>query len=613
MADISIIHEGNTDYNVKDAVGREALAVVENKGAKNLLKLGFTHKTAGNQTVDMTADGNGIIVNGDRNTTTDVILVGDLVTNQSTMVNTQYTLDAGKYVMISTGKNILRYQVYCHDGTNSQSLGYTTNEPLEFEYTTALKAQYPYIAYRLWASRVSSFDNFIAYPMVCSKEEWDISQAYVPYGKTNAELTNDTSTLFTENTRQETEIGVVANSGAKNLLYYNNLPNKNNGVTFTPSETTGIISISGTVTSGSTAATITPTDNLILPAGTYTFTCEDAKTVNTADAYVQKYQDGSPDPTVIARSYENNTFTLTEQSRLRVRCRVYAGKESGQTFSPMIRPAAITDPTFQPYAKTNRELTVITDEDRAALVEIVDNGAKNLLKNTLGSGTKSGLLYTTGTDGSIVITAGTPTANADFVIPFTPKESGQYVLQGCPSGGSGITFKGQITLYPSMTNVVEVFDDTSVTATLTGGTQYAYRFRVYSGKAIGDVTIYPMVCSEAAWKISQSYQPYSPSWQETYLSRGVQIQSGDLDDYKSTGRYYISQALHAAAITNSPTTTAGYTLTVEQGYQAPDGTIQTATVIDTDSSLIVYKRMYRQRSGVWGWSSWYKFEGTAMN
>ena len=171
----------NRELTVLTDEDRAALAELIDGGAKNLMKLGFTHKSAGSQTADMTADGNGIIVNGNRSTTTDTILAYDLVTNQSNMLDTRYTLPAGKYVIPSTGTSDLRYQVYCHDGTNYQSLGYTMINPLEFEYTLALKALYPYIAYRLWASRVSSFDNFTTYPMVCTKAAWDISQTFQPY------------------------------------------------------------------------------------------------------------------------------------------------------------------------------------------------------------------------------------------------------------------------------------------------------------------------------------------------------------------------------------------------------------------------------------------------
>lgn len=830
MADISIIHNGSTDYYVKDAAGREALAVVENKGAKNLLKLGFTTKTVGTQTATMTADGNGIVVNGDRNSSSDIILVYDLSTNESAMPDTRYTLPVGSYVIAPTGTSTLRIQVYCHDGSgvNSERLGQASTDAVNFEYTSALKTQYPYIAYRLWASRVSSFSNLTIYPMVCSKAEWDISQAYVPYGKTNAELTT-----FEKQDRDG--LLPVINKGAKNIVDVNNMiydTLEKDGVTITRNgDTYTVTGIGGTSTNNFFNVYYIP-NTILIPSGTWTFALigtdlddirievyDDAtgatqkgtygetsitftipsgvtlsylrictkpganfNTSNTAfkimickpseyaisNAYVP-YGITNPDLTTFTRAVANRgsknvaevtavsgsaggvdytvnpdgtvianrttssttstwfrlnpslslkagtyilsggksanerllvsptatladaiadsqgsevTFTLNQDTdNLIYAIRIaYTDSPSNVKFYPMIRPAEILDSTYQPfsrtnreltvltdedrdalvelvdggsknkllcnqigvsgtfgteiltngvrftlnadgtitanrestsssnavvalalnnasvdvknlcdglhilsgcpsggavntyrlyvakgsyavydtgtgavlsdttentvsvlivvskdyniqnlifhpmictkaawdishtyvpYAKTNRELTVLTDEDRASLVEIVDGGAKNLLKNELGSGTKSGLAYTTGTDGSIVITAGTPTANADFVIPFTPTKTGQYVLQGCPSGGSGTTFKGQITLYPAMTNVVEIFDDTSVTATLTGGTQYAYRFRVYSGKAIGNVTIYPMVCSKAAWDISHQYEPYA--------------------------------------------------------------------------------------------------------
>jgi hypothetical protein len=67
-----------------------------------------------------------------------------------------------------------------------------------------------------------------------------------------------------------------------------------------------------------------------------------------------------------------------------------------------------------------------------------------------------------------------------------------------------------------MDNVVEIFDNTSAITALTGGTQYAYRFRVYSNKAIGNVTIYPMICTAADYAVSPKYVPYRPSWQEMW-------------------------------------------------------------------------------------------------
>lgn len=166
-------------------------------------------------------------------------------------------------------------------------------------------------------------------------------------------------------------------------------------------------------------------------------------------------------------------------------------------------------------------------KDEAALVELVDGGAKNHINNTLTSGTtpSGNISYTVNSDSSITITGGTATANADIVIPFSVNNSGTYVLTGGAAGGSAVTYKGQITLYPSMSGVVEIFDDISAETTLTAGTDYAFRFRVYSGKTISDCTIYPMICTKAAWDISHEYQPYRPSYQELYeMVKALQAQ-----------------------------------------------------------------------------------------
>ena len=173
----------NSELTVLTDEDRAALVELVDDGSKNKLKLGFTTKTVGTQTAAMTADGTGITVNGDRNTSSDVILVYDLSTNESTMSDTRYTIPEGKYVIAPTGTSQLRIQVYCHDGSgvNSERLGQASTESVVFEYTAALKTQYPYIAYRLWASRSSSFNNLTIYPMVCTLSEWKISQTFQPY------------------------------------------------------------------------------------------------------------------------------------------------------------------------------------------------------------------------------------------------------------------------------------------------------------------------------------------------------------------------------------------------------------------------------------------------
>lgn len=155
----------------------------------------------------------------------------------------------------------------------------------------------------------------------------------------------------TDQQRQETEIGVVANAGAKNVLPITNTTMEVYGIMFTVNADNSVTS-SGTLSSGVSNAAF-ECSNFQLPAGTYTYSCEGAAQQTVRDSYVQKYNGSSWD--AVARDYENNTFTLTQTEQIRVRLRVYASGTSG-TFKPMIRRAEITDDTFVPYAPTNREL-----------------------------------------------------------------------------------------------------------------------------------------------------------------------------------------------------------------------------------------------------------------
>lgn len=88
------------------------------------------------------------------------------------------------------------------------------------------------------------------------------------------------------------------------------------------------------------------------------------------------------------------------------------------------------------------------------------------------------------------------------------------------------------------------------------------------------------------------------------LAPGVAIPSGaDLDDYVEPGTYYVSSAAVAASLTNSPTTGAGYMLTVVKTY----GSASTAlwrTQIAMTAAGISYLRYRNGSAGTW--SSWQK-------
>lgn len=142
-------------------------------------------------------------------------------------------------------------------------------------------------------------------------------------------------------------IGAVANAGAKNYLILNQSSGTTDGVDWTLDKSTGIVTAarsSGTSDSTKLIAEFT------LKAGDYVFTSYPNASFSTADSFI------TSGGTTVARDVDGSqNFTLTQDATVRISCRIRSGITSAE-FRPMIRPAGITDSTFQPYAPTNREL-----------------------------------------------------------------------------------------------------------------------------------------------------------------------------------------------------------------------------------------------------------------
>lgn len=169
--------------------------------------------------------------------------------------------------------------------------------------------------------------------------------------------------------------------------------------------------------------------------------------------------------------------------------------------------------------------------DEAALVELVDDGAKNLLNCSLteiksdsyNSGgayqftwngnvctTPRGVTFTINSDNSIDVVATSVTADVWFRIKQNFQyDVGSYVMSGCPSGGSTTTY---------------FIESDNLNARDTGNSIVINRSSTYTDNIFLVVksgmtftgTFKPMVCSKAAWDVSHAYQPYCPSMPEMY-------------------------------------------------------------------------------------------------
>lgn len=188
---------------------------------------------------------------------------------------------------------------------------------------------------------------------------------------------------------------------------------------------------------------------------------------------------------------------------------VYAGSiyEANKTVTIsnfMVRPTSIVDSTYEPYALPN---TKITPE----LIDLVDSGAKNVFSPTITTGVDSdtNLTLTVNSDNTITI-SGTAQSSKYIVIGRGYTTAGNYVLSGTPSGIT-VNTGGYMRIEQGGEGVSQVLTPVDITL---DNREYVVYLRVLSGKTYNH-TITPMLCTKAAWDVSQKFVPYRPTYEDT--------------------------------------------------------------------------------------------------
>ncbi len=141
-----------------------------------------------------------------------------------------------------------------------------------------------------------------------------------------------------------------------------------------------------------------------------------------------------------------------------------------------------------------------------SLVELVDSGAKNIVTSTATTDTINGITYTVNSDGSITAN-GTATDLSTFRVATAFTAPATMVLSGCPAGGSNTTYELRLSQ-----NVRDYGAGAFIENTITDNIAIIVRKDV----ALSNIVFRPMICTKAAWDISQAYQPYRPSYQDPY-------------------------------------------------------------------------------------------------
>ena len=253
--------------------------------------------------------------------------------------NTDYVLDSGLSAI-----SPLQLQVFVKENSSS-----SWTKIAETAVNTKLTFTTPTTFYDLWV-RILIPDNVvvsadtIVKPMIILAS--DITIGFVPYAKTNVELTQDKA--------EQSEVNDIVNIlGAKNILNNEVTTNSDwHGVNRTVNAD-GTITLSGTSTAWDFANFNYVQGQKSIPSGTYIIngSCE-----NTALAIVA---DGS----VIARQYgaRETTFTITDNMvETYARFEMFTDKtftSESSIIYPMIRLASDPDNTYVPYSMTNQQIT----------------------------------------------------------------------------------------------------------------------------------------------------------------------------------------------------------------------------------------------------------------
>jgi hypothetical protein len=166
--------------------------------------------------------------------------------------------------------------------------------------------------------------------------------------------------------------------------------------------------------------------------------------------------------------------------------------------------------------------------DEAALVELVDSGAKNLLlnKHSVGNVTETnGFRFTPQSDGGIKIESiGTHSANGDYYIQgdwggtVTVLDLSDDTYTATMSSETTESDRGiRLRIYGA--NNTRIINDLPLNDEInfTGEVKFIFITVISTAVIPSDgIVVYPMICTAADYSVSTKFVPYRPSWQEMW-------------------------------------------------------------------------------------------------
>jgi hypothetical protein len=187
----------------------------------------------------------------------------------------------------------------------------------------------------IWANTISTATTYSKF-MICHTDVYNLDPTYVPYAKSNQQLTKDTTGLI-DNQKVNGAVNMLPNTNATQVKY---------GITYT-------VNPDGTITADGKATNVNGLyQNITLPKGTYKLSgCPSGGSQNTyyigiVSLNIYDYGDGA-------------IFTLSQETTMEVS--IARINNTDTTYSDLTFKPMITVPSYNgdyvPYAKTNKELT----------------------------------------------------------------------------------------------------------------------------------------------------------------------------------------------------------------------------------------------------------------
>ena len=188
----------------------------------------------------------------------------------------------------------------------------------------------------------------------------------------------------------------------------------------------------------------------------------------------------------------------------------------------------------QANAIVNSDVT--THEDRNALIEVMNKGAKNLLKINKGGSVNapcftSDLMNTVTIDGTIGSGSAAYFFNLNYIDGNTNAlPAGDYVISS-PDDMTDLRFAFYETVGGTSTRYTSSLGDSSFEFTVSANaTSNRVRIESNEGKVFDNRSVRIMICTKAEWRVSQEYEPNGLSNSELTAEMREGLMGADLLD-----------------------------------------------------------------------------------